>query len=370
MSNNIRKAIETAETATKVFTKHGLKFSKGYIGSLIFGILLMFVPFIIMTWTGIETNSQWLKMVGGIWRAVLGIYIATVFGFIALPVMYFLKGKEGIVDYGKMVLTGVLVALSTSLFLMITPLQANPQNILPFILCLIILGIVVTVTMNITAITCVVILIFIPTFLSFFFPDMLQGRKAVPKKTFYEGIEFKKNPPPLFNSSQVSRQKDSLPFPNSPRENRQVEKKNYPSGDYQVAVMIINSSKESSQLSQMLNNGGISTTNTLQKYLPREAQERIMGGDGKAVIDLNLGNYSKNIVVGKKRESKTFFSRETREYIITVIFDFWIVATGNGETRYIVIEKTAADSDKRESAKIATNSVFESAFEKIRESPS
>src|SRR3989338_9165776 len=162
-----QKGLET----TDLLYQHGKKATKKYLLLLFSGIALAFVPFLIMSWVGVETGSRWLIMMGGIWRVIIGVGVSIIFAFIAIPILLFTKGREGPAIYMRAVLGAVLVALSTSLILMITPLTSNTQNIPIFIMCLIIGGIIITVNFNVKPIAWLVGIVFFLTFLSFFLPN-------------------------------------------------------------------------------------------------------------------------------------------------------------------------------------------------------
>src|SRR3989344_634900 len=162
-----QKGLET----TDLLYQHGKKATKKYLLLLFSGIALAFVPFLIMSWVGVETGSRWLIMMGGIWRVIIGVGVSIIFAFIAIPILLVTKGREGPAIYMRAVLGAVLVALSTSLILMITPLTSNTQNIPIFIMCLIIGGIIITVNFNVKPIAWLVGIVFFLTFLSFFLPN-------------------------------------------------------------------------------------------------------------------------------------------------------------------------------------------------------
>src|SRR3989344_9669155 len=171
-----QKGLETAD----LLFQHGKKTTKKYLILLFSGIALAFVPFLIMSWVGVETGSRWLIMAGGIWRVIFGIGVAIIFSVIAIPILLLTKGKEGLVIYMRTALGAVLVALCTSLILMIVPLTSNPQNIPIFIMCLIIGGIILTVKFEIRIIAWMVGIVFFFTFLSFFLPNKFsEARRAI-----------------------------------------------------------------------------------------------------------------------------------------------------------------------------------------------
>ena len=183
-----QKGLETAD----LLFQHGKKATKKYLILLFSGITLAFVPFLIMSWVGVETGSRWLIMMGGIWRVIIGIGVAIIFSIIAIPILLLTKGKEGPAIYVRTVLGAVLVALSTSLILMITPLTSNAHNIPIFIMCLIIGGLILTVKFSIKPIAWLVGIVFFFTFLSFFLPNKFGEAGRAIKEFDQESLELPK----------------------------------------------------------------------------------------------------------------------------------------------------------------------------------
>lgn len=344
--SNIKKTLEIADVAVQL----GKKGAKKYLITLAIGVSLAFLPFLLMTWFGVETDSRWLILAGSLWRVVIGLGVGIIFALIAIPILYILRGTEGIEAYFRGILGAVLVALCTSLIVMVTPLKANPENIPVFVLCLIILGIILTVNFNIRIIGGITGIIFVITLLSFYFP----GAPSEIKNTI--GSAKEKRPAAVAAPRPAIRQHHQPPAPK--------KKNNYPTGNYKLAVMVIGSEDDSNQLSQLLNDSNISTTNSLRQYIPSQALNRIMGGDGKAVLDLHLQGYAEKIIVGKKKIERM---RLRPGMVVVIRFDFWIISTGDGSTKHVKVEKEITINDSRDE-KIAAQMVTEAALTAMKNS--
>lgn len=327
---------EGLKKGVKKGAEKGKKWGTIYVACLIAGILLMFIPFIIMTWIGIDTESQGLKMAGGIWRAVIGIGVAIIFSLIAIPVMYFLKGKQGIEIYGKTILTGVLVALCTSLLLMVVPLKSNPQSILPFIMCLIILGIIITATANIKMIVWTVVPIFAITLISFFVPNISD----IGTKTSLPPIPIPKPVPPPVKPVPVPTEPGGLgtltPITPGPRPEIAYA--------HEIAVMISNSPGDSELIAAALREKGKDAVSATS-------------------FSANLARYIiKGVKSVKFGHDRTFGDSDIIEAQVT--FNIQVIDTQNGKVinTFQVMKKYSGLS--RESAERTTT---ESAIESVNE---
>jgi hypothetical protein len=343
-----KKGLETAD----LLLQHSKKATKKYLILLFFGIALAFVPFLIMTWIGVETSSRWLIMMGGLWRVVFGIGVAIIFSILAIPILLLTKGREGPDIYMRTVLGAVLVALSTSLILMITPLTSNPQNIPIFLMCLIIGGIILTVKSSIRPIAWLVGIVFILTFLSFFLPNKFsQARRAI--EEFDQGLAGRPKLPHV-------RQIIPVPLPKTDDYNKShlEQGRSLPpaSGDSETQTPIAPMHDIA-----VIITGAPDVTEQIASYMKSKGNDVITVSSS----DNNIYQQAKYLIKGKK-SVKFGTDRVLRHTEAEVIFDIQMVDTQNGNVvKSFRILKTLIGLSRESAERNATQAAMDEIYSNL-----
>lgn len=414
ISNGIELGTEKAASAAKKYL-----FILGVIGAL------SFIPSIVLISMGKATDSNALVMLGGLWRSAFTIILL----FLAYPIITAIdisangfKGSLG--RFFQIVITTSLFELLCALIIMFIPISRNLPMLPALILVGIIIGTVVPFYVHPKAIAAVAGGFGVIIIASFFFPGTFSSldyktksaddKSVAPQETgincsnynsthyffsqdgeakyFYRindagamELLLKQTDKKVIDPKTGEAlneldnkglkkflrqmQEQCAPAPNNAN-------KNYPTGNYKLAVMIISlehrsnrlSEFDSNRLSQILNDSGISTTNSLNQHLPLNgsALNGILGGDGRSILDLHLEGYAERIIVGKKIINTTYFQPQPRMLEITVVafFDFWIIDTATGQTRHVVTEKKITFNDRKKEGR-ATDLVTEAALADI-----
>lgn len=300
--------------------------------------LAMAIPSIIMFSVGINEMDNWWIFAAAIWRGFFTIVLMVYLALEGTTLTFLMKGKGAIERYFGFIVSVTVLELCFAFALMMIVAFAediNTQLVPPLILGLYILGILATLAFSPKHIAWTILIlvgilvgaIFFPKFPSIKFPEVPKPAQVIQ---------------PLNSNPGITDWKPTrMPSPA-----KKLPARNYPTGNYKVAVMIIGSSDETNLFSQSLNNIGISATNTLDKYLSRDILSQIAGGDGRSVLNLNLSNYSQKLLVGRNSIGKPELNNlGFGNFSARIVYDFWLISTGDGTTQYFRIEKKAEGHD-------------------------